>query len=132
MSLRGVKRRSNLLSPNLGDCFGLCPRNDNNSAILLAGNPIYFQEVLYYAVMPDYRVNAATPFLTASKKLFYENESYDYLSWVAPDSMEHTSKSMGCPQPEQVWDRSNSSENISFSLPQFGHLQVNDDKFLCA
>ncbi len=35
MSLRGVKRRSNLLSLYIGDCFGLCPRNDNDSAFLL-------------------------------------------------------------------------------------------------
>lgn len=39
-------------------------------------------------------------------------------------------KSMGFPHDEQVWARSNSSENISFSSPQSLHLQVKDLRFL--
>lgn len=46
--------------------------------------------------------------------------------------MLHFEKSIGCLQFLQVCDRSNSSEKISFSVPQLGHLQVNELRFLFA
>ena len=45
-------------------------------------------------------------------------------------SMLHLVKSIGFPHPEQVCWRLNSSEKISFSFPQLGHLQVNELRFL--
>jgi hypothetical protein len=45
-------------------------------------------------------------------------------------SMVHRLKSIGFPQREQVWDRLNSSEKISFSLPHSGQVQMKELKFL--
>lgn len=56
----------------------------------------------------------------------------DHLSWWLPASSLHCEKSMGVLQPLQTWGLSNSSEKISFSFPQLGHLQVKDERFLFA
>ncbi len=48
----------------------------------------------------------------------------------AVPSKVHWVKSISCLHAPQVWDFSNSSEKISFSSPQLGHLQVNDFRFL--
>jgi len=42
----------------------------------------------------------------------------------------HVAKSMDSPHPLQLWERSNSSEKISFSWPHFWHLQINALRFL--
>jgi hypothetical protein len=55
-----------------------------------------------------------------------------YFRVEALDSMLHFEKSIGCLQFLQVCGRSNSSEKISFSVPQLGHLQVNEVRFLFA
>jgi len=44
--------------------------------------------------------------------------------------MVHRLKSIVFPQREQVWDRLNSSEKISFSLPHSGQVQMKELKFL--
>jgi hypothetical protein len=53
------------------------------------------------------------------------------IDYGVPASMVHLEKSIGSLHPEHDRGLSNSSEKISFSLPHFGHLQVNDVKFLC-
>jgi hypothetical protein len=55
---------------------------------------------------------------------------YRASSFRASLSSVHFVKSIGFPHPLQVWGRLNSSEKISFSLPQSGHLQVKDFKLL--
>jgi hypothetical protein len=49
---------------------------------------------------------------------------------LAEDSIVHRLKSIGFPQPEQVWGLLNSSEKISFSLPHSGHLHRKELRFL--
>ena len=44
-------------------------------------------------------------------------------------SMLHLVKSISWPHPEHTCLLSNSSENISFSFPQLGHLQINALRF---
>jgi hypothetical protein len=56
--------------------------------------------------------------------------SYRGASAFAVDSMVHFVKSISFLQPGQICGLSNSSEKISFSLPQFGHLQIKELKFL--
>jgi hypothetical protein len=48
------------------------------------------------------------------------------MSDQASPSREHCVKSISFPQPSHLWALSNSSEKISFSWPQLGHLQLND------
>jgi hypothetical protein len=52
--------------------------------------------------------------------------NFDY----ACPSKVHCVKSICSPQPSHKWVLSNSSEKISFSRPQFGHLQLNDESVL--
>jgi hypothetical protein len=51
------------------------------------------------------------------------------LGYACP-SKEHCVKSICFPQLSHKWVLSNSSEKISFSRPQFGHLQLNDESVL--
>jgi hypothetical protein len=47
-------------------------------------------------------------------------------------SILHTVKSISCLQPLHTWVLSNSSEKISASLPQLGHLQEKEVRVLWA
>jgi hypothetical protein len=51
----------------------------------------------------------------------------DRVAWA---SSVHCVKSISFLHEAHTWDFSNSSENISFSAPQLGHLHVNDFRFL--
>jgi hypothetical protein len=61
-----------------------------------------------------------------------KSDTDDYLcvSSEAPPSYAHSLKSIGCWHFLQMCSRLNSSEKISFSAPQWWHLQINDFKFL--
>jgi hypothetical protein len=65
--------------------------------------------------------------LSSEKRHFF---SYHAPSVVAAPPMLHFVKSISSPHPAQTWALSNSSEKISFSFPQLGHLQSKDFRLL--
>jgi hypothetical protein len=79
--------------------------------------------------IPNKPKNSRLPLPEGDNSLFAK---YDHRGPIVPASLSkvHLVKSMGFLQAAQRCSRLNSSEKISFSLPQFGHLHTKDFKFL--
>lgn len=90
----------------------------------------------------DFRPNIIKPAATSINQVRYVTPKYSGSAIPTasleegashhsqPASMVHLEKSIGCWQFLQTWDLWNSSEKISFSSPQLGHLQMKDFKLL--